>query len=276
VSRAETFRLKRSEEIAKMHEAGRILGRCLEELAAMVRPGISTDDLDRAADTFIRQAGCIPGFLGYYDYPKSLCVSVNDEVVHGIPGSRVIRDGDLVSLDCGLILDGWWADSGCSVACGPATDEVQRLLDVTYQGLWRGIEAARPGNHIGDIGHAVQTYVEAQGFTVVRNYVGHGIGRNMHEPPQVPNYGQPGTGNLLKAGYVLAIEPMVNAGAPDVHVLDDGWTVVTDDGRLACYFEHTVAVTDEGPRVLTLRPSELAEGRNATVVAGGEPPRTAA
>jgi len=276
VSRAETFRLKRPEEIAKMHEAGRILGRCLEELAAMVCPGITTDDLDRAADTFIRQAGCIPGFLGYYGYPKSLCVSVNDEVVHGIPGSRVIRDGDLVSLDCGLILDGWWADSGCSVACGPATDEVQRLLDVTYQGLWRGIEAARPGNHIGDIGHAVQTYVEAQGFTVVRNYVGHGIGRNMHEPPQVPNYGQPGTGNLLKPGYVLAIEPMVNAGAPDVHVLDDGWTVVTDDGRLACYFEHTVAVTEEGPRVLTLRPSELAAGRNATVVAGGEPPRTAA
>jgi methionyl aminopeptidase len=258
--RIEAFRLKRPEEIEKMRVSGRILGACLAHLAEQVRAGITTDDLDREADTFIRDHGCIPGFLGYQDYPKSLCVSVNDEVVHGIPGPRVIEDGDLVSLDCGLILQGWWADSGLSVACGEATPEVARLIEVTREALERGIAAARPGNTIGDIGHAVQTYAEAEGYSLVREYVGHGIGRNMHEPPQVPNLGQPGTGNTLKPGYVLAIEPMVNAGGPQVHVLDDGWTVVTVDHRLSCYFEHTVAVTGSGPEVLTLRPSHAAVG----------------
>jgi methionyl aminopeptidase len=257
--RMEAFRLKKPEEIEKMSRAGVILGQCLDHLAAQVRPGITTLDLDREADTFIRDHGCIPGFLGYYDFPNSLCVSVNDEVVHGIPGPRVVHDGDLVSLDCGLILDGWWADSGLSVPCGEASAEVHSLLTVTAEALRRGIEAARPGNQIGDIGHAVQAYVESHGFGIVRQYVGHGIGRNMHEPPQVPNYGKPGTGNTLKPGYVLAIEPMVNAGSPDVRVLDDHWTVVTVDHRLSCYFEHTVAVTDDGPKVLTRRPSETAQ-----------------
>jgi methionyl aminopeptidase len=210
-------------------------------------------DLDRAADTFIRDHGCIPGFLGYQGYPNSLCVSVNDEVVHGIPTDRAIGEGDLVSLDCGLILNGWWADSGLSVACGTAAPDTERLIEVTRTALERGIEMARPGNTLGDIGHAVQTHVEAAGFSVVRQYVGHGIGRNMHEPPQVPNYGQPGTGNVLRPGYVLAIEPMVNAGTADVHTLKDDWTVVTDDGALSCYFEHTVAVTEAGPVVLTAR-----------------------
>lgn len=254
-ARAEaTFRLKRPEEIDKMHAAGRILAGCLSHLAAQVRPGITTDDLDREADTYIRDHGCVPGFLGYYDYPKSLCVSVNDEVVHGIPGERVVKDGDLVSLDCGLILDGWWADSGMSVPCGEVSEEVRRLLRVTEEALERAIQATRPGNRVGDIGRAVQAYVESEGFSVVRNYVGHGIGRNMHEPPQVPNYVIQGSpGNVLKPGYVLAIEPMVNAGSPDVRVLDDGWTVVTVDHRLSCYFEHTVAVTDAGPVVLTAR-----------------------
>ena len=213
-TRVEAFRLKRPEEIEKMRASGKILGACLAHLAAEVRAGITTLDLDREADTFIRDHGCIPGFLGYQDYPNSLCVSVNDEVVHGIPGPRVIEDGDLVSLDCGLILDGWWADSGLSVACGEASPEVARLIEVTREALERGIAAARPGNTIGDIGHAVQTYAEAQGYSLVREYVGHGIGRNMHEPPQVPNHGQPGTGNVLKPGYVLAIEPMVNLGRP--------------------------------------------------------------
>ena len=254
----DAFRLKRPEEIEKMRVAGRILGECLAHLAAEVRPGITTLDLDREADTFIRDHGCYPGFLGYHDYPNSLCVSVNDEVVHGIPRSRVIEDGDLVSLDCGLILDGWWADSGLSVACGNASPEVSRLIEVTREALERGIAAARPGNRIGDIGHAVQQYAEAQGYSLVREYVGHGIGRNMHEPPQVPNYGQPGTGNMLKPGYVLAIEPMVNVGGPQVRVLDDEWTVVTVDGRLSCYFEHTVAVTENGPEVLTARPAHAA------------------
>jgi methionyl aminopeptidase len=258
--RVEAFRLKRPEEIEKMRVSGRILGECLAHLAAQVRPGITTLHLDREADTFIRDHGCIPGFLGYHDFPNSLCVSVNDEVVHGIPGPRVINDGDLVSLDCGLILDGWWADSGLSVACGQASPEVARLIEVTREALQRGIAAARPGNTIGDIGHAVQTYAEAEGYSLVREYVGHGIGRNMHEPPQVPNFGQPGQGNVLKPGYVLAIEPMVNAGGREVRVLDDQWTVVTVDGALSCYFEHTVAVTAAGPEVLTLRPTHATVG----------------
>jgi len=259
MNNAPSFRLKKPEEIEKMARAGVILGECLEHLGAIVRPGMTTLDLDREADTFIRDHGCIPGFLGYYDFPNSLCVSVNDEVVHGIPGPRVIADGDLVSLDCGLILDGWWADSGMSVGVGEISPEARKLLAVTQEALRRGLDAARPGNRIGDIGHAVQSYVEAQGFGVVRQYVGHGIGHNMHEPPQVPNYGRPATGNVLKPGYVLAIEPMVTAGSPEVKVLADQWTVVTVDKRLSCYFEHTVAVTEEGPRVLTLRPSEVAK-----------------
>jgi methionyl aminopeptidase len=249
-----TFRLKKPDEIVKMHEAGRILAACLTHLARSVRPGITTLDLNQEADTFIRDHGCIPGFLGYYDYPYSLCVSVNDEVVHGMPGPRVLREGDLVSLDCGLILDGWWADSGLSVPCGQPSAEVHALIEVTREALERGIAAARPGNRIGDIGAAVQEYVEAQGYSVVRNYVGHGIGRNMHEPPQVPNYVIEGSpGNTLKPGYVLAIEPMVNAGSARVRTLDDGWTVVTVDHKLSCYFEHTVAVTEAGPVVLTAR-----------------------
>ena len=259
-NRIESFRLKRPDEIDRMRASGRILGACLAHLAASVRPGITTLELDREAETFIRDHGCIPGFLGYQGFTKSLCVSVNEQVVHGIPGSLVIREGDLVSLDCGLILDGWWADSGLSVACGEASPEVQRLIDVTHEALERGIAAARPGNHIGDIGHAVQTYVEAEGYSVVRQYVGHGIGRNMHEPPQVPNYGRPGEGNLLKPGYVLAIEPMVNAGGAEVYTLDDQWTVVTRDEQLSCYFEHTVAITESGPEVLTLRPAPAVAG----------------
>ncbi len=253
----DSFRLKRPDEIEKMRVSGRILGECLAQLASSVRAGLTTLDLDREADTFIRDHHCIPGFLGYQGYPNSLCVSINNQVVHGIPGAQVIEDGDLVSLDCGLILDGWWADSGLSVACGEASPEVQRLIDVTREALDRGIAEAEPGNHIGDIGAAVQSFVESQGFSVVRQYVGHGIGRDMHELPQVPNYGKPGTGNLLKPGYVIAIEPMVNAGRAETRVLDDDWTVVTVDGKLSCYFEHTVAITESGPEVLTLRPSRV-------------------
>ena len=238
-----------------MRSAGRILGACLAHLAATVRPGITTLDLDAEAETFIRDHGCVPGFLGFEGFPNSLCVSVNDEVVHGIPGQRRLREGDLVSLDCGLILDGWWADSGLSVACGDGSPEVLRLIETTEEALRHGIEAARPGNHIGDIGEAVQTFVESHGYAIVRQYVGHGIGRDMHELPQVPNYGRAGAGNLLKAGIVIAIEPMVNAGGAGVHVLEDQWTVVTDDGKLSCYFEHTVAITPAGPDVLTLRPA---------------------
>ena len=254
----DAFRLKKPEEIDKMRRSGKILGECLAYCASEVRAGITTDDIDKMANTFIRDHGCIPGFIGYQGFPKSICISVNDEVVHGIPGDRVIQDGDLVSLDCGLILDGWWADSGLSVACGEATPEVQQLIDVTREALDRGIAAAKPGGYIGDIGHAVQTYVESFGYGVVRDYVGHGIGRNMHEAPQVPNYGEPGTGNQLKPGYVLAIEPMVNMGSAKVHTLSDEWTVATVDGKWSCYFEHTVAITESGPEVLTVRPATVA------------------
>jgi methionyl aminopeptidase len=253
----ESFRLKRPDEIEKMRVSGKILGACLSQLAASVRAGITTLDLDREADTFIRDQHCIPGFLGYDGFPNSLCVSINEQVVHGIPGPQVIHDGDLVSLDCGLILDGWWADSGLSVACGEPSPLVRRLIDVTREALDRGIAAARPGNHIGDIGAAVQEFVEANGFSVVKQYVGHGIGRDMHELPQVPNYGRPGTGNQLKPGYVIAIEPMVNAGRAETRVLEDDWTVVTADGKLSCYFEHTIAITESGPEVLTLRPDPV-------------------
>jgi methionyl aminopeptidase len=253
----ESFRLKRPDEIEKMRASGRILGACLTQLASSVRAGMTTLDLDREADTFIRDHHCIPGFLGFDGFPNSLCVSINEQVVHGIPGPQVIHDGDLVSLDCGLILDGWWADSGLSVACGEPSPLVRRLIDVTREALDRGIAAARPGNHIGDIGAAVQEFVEASGYSVVKQYVGHGIGRDMHELPQVPNYGRPGTGNQLKPGYVIAIEPMVNAGRAETRVLDDDWTVVTADGKLSCYFEHTVAITESGPEVLTLRPDPV-------------------
>ncbi|MFI5286627.1 MAG: type I methionyl aminopeptidase [Candidatus Dormibacteria bacterium] len=253
----DSFRLKRPDEIEKMRVSGKILGACLAQLASSVRAGITTLDLDREAETFIRDHNCIPGFLGYQGFPNSLCVSINEQVVHGIPGPLVIKDGDLVSLDCGLILDGWWADSGLSVACGEASPEVRRLIDTTREALNLGIAAARPGNHIGDIGAAVQKFVESNGYSVVRQYVGHGIGRDMHELPQVPNYGRSGTGNLIKPGYVIAIEPMVNVGRPDTRVLDDDWTVVTSDGKLSCYFEHTVAITESGPEVLTLRPDPV-------------------
>ena len=253
----ESFRLKRPDEIEKMRVSGRILGACLSHLAALVRPGLTTIELDREAETFIRDHDCIPGFLGFDGFPNSLCVSINEQVVHGIPGPQVIHDGDLVSLDCGLILEGWWADSGLSVACGDASQDVLRLIDVTREALDHGIAAARPGNHIGDIGAAVQTFVEANGYSVVRQYVGHGIGRDMHELPQIPNYGSPGTGNMLKPGYVIAIEPMVNVGRPETRVLDDDWTVVTSDGKLSCYFEHTIAITESGPEVLTLRPDPV-------------------
>jgi methionyl aminopeptidase len=253
----DSFRLKRPDEIEKMRASGKILGACLTQLASSVRAGMTTLDLDQEADTFIRDHHCIPGFLGYDGFPNSLCVSINEQVVHGIPGPQVIHDGDLVSLDCGLILDGWWADSGLSVACGEPSAQVRRLIDVTREALDRGIAAARPGNHIGDIGAAVQEFVEANGYSVVKQYVGHGIGRDMHELPQVPNYGRPGTGNQLKPGYVIAIEPMVNAGRAETRVLDDDWTVVTADGKLSCYFEHTVAITESGPEVLTLRPDPV-------------------
>lgn len=240
-----------------MARAGVILAACLEHVASRVVPGITTDDLDEVAETFIRDHGCVPSFLGYNGYPKSICISVNEEAVHAIPGERVIDVGDLVSLDCGVILDGWQSDSGMSLVCGADPDEESaRLLEATERALEAGIAAARPGNHVGDIGAAVSAAVKPYGFALLRDHGGHGIGRAMHEPPHVPNEGVAGHGNELREGLVLAIEPIVNAGTALYRTQPDGWTVVTADGRRSCYFEHTVAITADGPRVLTRRSAE--------------------
>ncbi len=247
---------KSAAEIDLMREAGQILAQTLARLQAMARPGVTLLELDREADRFIRAHGCIPGFKGYQGFPNSVCTSVNDQVVHGIPSNRKLREGDLLSLDCGLIHDGFWADAGVTVGIGKIASQGQRLIDVTRDALHTGIAKARAGNRVGDISAAIQQLVEAAGFSVVRQFVGHGIGRDMHEDPQVPNFGMEGTGPLLKPGMVLAIEPMVNAGGPEVAVLGDGWTAVTADHSLSAYFEHSVAITPDGPEVLT----QLMEG----------------
>src|SRR5438270_2852926 len=242
---------KSPSEIDLMREAGMILAETLARLQSMARPGLSLLDLDREADRFIRTRGCIPGFVGYQGYRNAICTSVNDQVVHGNPTNRKLGEGDLLSLDAGLIHRGFWADAGLSVGIGTMSPDAQRLMDVTRQSLDIGIEQAQVGNRIGDISAAIQQHVEQAGFSVVRQFVGHGIGRDMHEDPQVPNFGIAGRGPLLKPGMVLAIEPMVNAGGPDVALLGDGWTVVTVDHSLSAYFEHSVAITPDGPEILT-------------------------
>lgn len=256
--RVATFRRKRPEEIELMAAAGRILADCLETVAALVRPGVATVELDAAAEAFIRDHGCTPSFLGYRGFPASICVSVNEEAVHGIPGSRVIAAGDLVSLDCGVVRDGWQADSGLTLVCGEPGPEDRLLLEATARALEAGIAAARPGSRVGDIGAAVSAVVRPYGFSLLLDHGGHGIGTRMHEPPHVPNQAPRGWGNELRPGLVLAIEPIVNAGTGQYVVGDDGWTVSTTDGRRSCFFEHTVAVTEAGPRVLTRRRSEAA------------------
>jgi len=239
-------------EIEKMRRSGHLVRQVLEELRGMVAPGISTMALERAADKMIREAGAKAAFKGYYDYPCVLCTSINQEIVHGIPNEkRVLKTGDVVSIDCGAVLDGYYGDAAITVPVGEIAPEVQKLLEVTEASLYRGIEAARVGNTVGDISAAVQQLVEANGFSVVREFVGHGIGTRMHEEPQVPNYGKAGNGPKLRAGMVLAIEPMVNAGKPGAVLLDDKWTAVTEDGSYSAHFEHSVAVTQDGPVILT-------------------------
>jgi len=237
-----------------MREAGRLVGEVLTELAAAVAPGVSTADLDALAEKRIRQAGATPAFKGYHGYPATICASVNEEVIHGIPsGRRVLNKGDVISIDVGASMNGYYGDSAVTLPVGKISEEAATLLRVTEESLHKAIEVARPGNRVSDIGHAVQKHVEAYGFAVVREFVGHGIGQKMHEEPQVPNYGQPGHGPRLAEGMVLAIEPMVNAGSPAVKVLADGWTAVTRDGSLSAHFEHTVAVTAGEPWILTAR-----------------------
>jgi methionyl aminopeptidase len=253
--------LRSPDELARIRAAGAVVHAVLEALSRAVAPGVTTDELDRLAQQETRARGAAPAFLGYHGYPASLCISVNDEVVHGIPSpSRVLREGDLVGLDFGAVLDGWFGDAARTVAVGAVSPEAARLVGATHDALAAGIAAARAGGRVGDIGAAVQALVEARGFSVVREFVGHGIGRRLHEPPHVPNFGRAGTGEVLRPGMVLAIEPMVNAGAAEVEILDDGWTAVTADGSLSAHFEHTVAVTENGPEILTL-PGEGAPPR---------------
>src|SRR5215831_14376431 len=240
-------------EIEKMRAANQLVARVLEDLAAMVAPGVSTADLDAAAEASIRAAGAEPAFKGYRGYPATLCASVNDQVVHGIPSRRALASGDIVSLDMGVRLNGYYGDSAVTVPVGTVNDEVRRLLRVTQEALQAGIAQVKLGSRISDIGHAIQAHVEAEGFSVVRELVGQDIGAALHEEPQIANYGEPGRGPRLAEGMTLAIEPMVNMGKPAVRVLADGWTAVTKDGSLSAHFEHTVAVGKNGPDILTAR-----------------------
>jgi methionyl aminopeptidase len=240
-------------ELQKMRRSGHIVREVLDLVKSMVGPGVTTMDLERAAERRIQELGAKPAFKGYCDYPCVLCTSVNSEIVHGIPSERrVLKDGDIVSIDCGVVLDGYYGDAAITVPVGPQlVPELKKLLEVTEASLQRGIQAARVGNTVGDVGAAVQELVEANGFSVVREFVGHGIGTRLHEDPQVPNYGVRGHGARLREGMVLAIEPMVNAGGPAARLLDDKWTAVTEDGSYSAHFEHCVAVTTDGPLILT-------------------------
>jgi methionyl aminopeptidase len=245
------IQLKTPEEIDRMAAAGRILARCHEILRSKARPGVTTADLDDAAERFIRSQGGEPAFKGYRGFPGSICASPNSMVVHGIPGPYALKRGDILSIDIGVVLDGWVADAAITHAIGNVTPIVGRLLATTRAALFDAVEQCRPGNRLGDVSHAVQSRVENDGFAVIRSLVGHGIGREMHEDPQIPNFGEPGTGPELEEGMVLAIEPMVNVGTHHVRVGQDNWAVYSQDGSMAAHFEHTVAVTAEGPRILT-------------------------
>ncbi|HEY1977248.1 MAG TPA: type I methionyl aminopeptidase [Candidatus Baltobacteraceae bacterium] len=245
--------LKSAREIETMRRSGKITAKVLTDLMKAARAGMTTGELDAMAEKGIRGLGGVPTFKGYHGFPASICASVDDEVVHGIPGPRVLREGDLLSIDIGTTLDGYVSDSAATVAIGNVSSEAQRLMDVTQECLMVGIAQMQRGNRVGDIGAAVQAHAEKNGYGVVRELVGHGVGRAMHEEPQVPNYGKARTGLELRAGLVLAIEPMITQGNHAVKILKDGWTVVTADGKLAAHFEHTIAVTDDGPKILTLR-----------------------
>lgn len=239
-------------ELEIMRRAGRLVAEVLETVKAAAAPGANTLKLDKMAEDMCRAAGAVPAFKGYRGYPHSLCCSLNQEVVHGFPRKEPLKEGDILSLDFGVLLEGYYGDSATTVAVGQVGEEARNLMAATEASLAAGINECRPGNHLGDVSHAIQTVAEEAGFSVVRQFVGHGIGRGLHEEPQVPNWGAPGRGVKLKPGMVLAIEPMINAGGFEVKVLKDGWTAVTVDGKLSAHFEHTVAVTQDGPRILSL------------------------
>jgi methionyl aminopeptidase len=245
--------LKRESDIAMMREAGRVLARTMRTVSESIVPGKSTlIELDQLAERLITGAGCVASFKGYRGYPAATCISVNEVVIHGIPSERVLQEGDIVDLDFGVIKDGWHADGAWTYGIGTISDQAQRLLNVTKESLYQGIAKARVGNRIGDISATVQRYVEKNGYSIVRDLVGHGIGQNLHEEPSVPNFGKAGKGAPIKAGMTMCIEPMVNQGTAKVVTLSDGWTVVTADGKLSAHYEHTVAVTEAGPEILTL------------------------
>ncbi|MFM1654483.1 type I methionyl aminopeptidase [Brevibacillus sp. B_LB10_24] len=243
--------LKSRMELEIMREAGRIVALTHQELARAIKPGVTTKQLDELAETFIRSKGAVPSFKGYGGFPGSICASVNEELVHGIPGKRVLNEGDIISLDIGAEFQGYHGDSAWTYAVGKVSEEAERLMRVTEESLYKGLEQARPDARLSDISHAVQVHAEAAGFSIVREYVGHGVGRDLHEDPQIPNYGPPGRGPRLKPGMVLAIEPMVNAGERYVRTLEDKWTVVTVDGKNCAHYEHTIAITEEGYEILT-------------------------
>jgi methionyl aminopeptidase len=248
-------------EIAKLRRVNQLVGRILAELRQMVRPGVTTAQIDALAEQRVREAGAEPAFKGYHGYPATVCASVNEQVVHGIPSARALNEGDVVSIDMGARLDGFFGDSAVTVPVGQVSDNATALLRVTEEALFHGIEAVKPGARVSDIGASVQQHVEAHGFSVVREFVGHGIGTALHEDPQIANYGPGGRGPRLSEGMVLAIEPMVNAGKADVKVLADGWTAVTRDGSLSAHFEHTVVVTGEGCEILTLLDDQAARAK---------------
>jgi methionyl aminopeptidase len=259
---------KTPEQIDQMRRAGRLVGHTLSTLVEAVRPGVTLLELDAKAERVIRDGGGIPSFLGYHGFPATLCLSPNDWIVHGIPNGYALKDGDILSIDCGAIVDGWHGDAAVTVPVGQVDDAARRLIETTERAMWAGIAQVRAGNRLSDIGHAVEKVAAAPGYGVVREYVGHGIGTRMHEEPQVPNYGRPGRGLRLEVGHALAIEPMVNEGSPESRVLDDGWTVVTRDGSRSAHFEHTVAITPQGPEVLTLLDDSRQEDWLPAVVAG--------
>src|SRR6266851_1628372 len=243
---------KSKRELEKMRAAGQLAGLVLRELRQLVGVGVTTLEIDRAAEKMITDAGALPTFKGYHGFPFSICASINEQVVHGFPSAYKLKDGDIFSIDCGATLEGFVGDTATTVPVGTVSEETLQLVRVTEECLERAIRECRPGKHLGDIGAAVQQYAEGHGYSVVRDYVGHGIGRRMHEDPQIPNYGKPGQGPKIKAGYVFAVEPMINLGVQQTKTLKDGWTVVTIDGQASAHAEHTIAITDQGPDVLTL------------------------
>ena len=240
------------EEIAIMRRAGKVVAEMHSCIREAIRPGVTTLELDKIGREVIERRGARSNFLGYHGFPAVICTSPNDMIVHGIPGSYRLEEGDIISIDCGAIIQGWHGDAAFTAAVGQVSEEAAKLIKVTEESLYAGIDQMVDGNRISDIGHAVQTVAEAAGFSVVREYVGHAIGTAMHEKPEVPNYGDPGKGPKLRVGNVYAVEPMVNVGGPGTRLLDDGWSVMTADGSLSCHWEHTIAITDDGPEILTL------------------------